>query len=290
VLIVDRSMAGQADNWMMELLRARELLCDAGIDADGLYSRWFHLESGISTAWPSGAAYRAAILDSRRFERGWRAVRSHGLRAGGVVAMRGGRERVVAPPEMVPEDARFLMVERGVALRLDPLSSEVAAGFWHLWSLRWQQASAKPALRFYLNVRVGQSLDLAARVASLAPCRRPWALKVLSGTHDSGRRDRALLYLSSEADSKADWFVELLSAIAGYCEEGLPPFVERLRPGVGRAPDPADGRSFGQAICAALARAAQIAQDASSFEREALTAIGAIPGMDPRLLAPWTQR
>ena len=61
---------------------------------------------------------------------------------------------------------------------------------------------------------------------------------------------------------------------------GLPPFVEQLRPGIGWAPDPGGGRSFGQAVSAAVASAAEHAEDATLFATTALAAVRALRGMD----------
>ena len=100
---------------------ARRILNETGADADVLYRRWFHRETGHSIEWPSAAQYLAATRDATRFEKGWRVLEAAPGIKGGVVAMRGGRSRIVGPPEMTPDDARSLSLRRGALVSVDPL-------------------------------------------------------------------------------------------------------------------------------------------------------------------------
>src|SRR5687767_2054322 len=102
-----------------ELLEeARRLLHEAGADADMLYRRWFHRETGKRRDWPAPGAYRAAALDPKRFEGGWQVVAEANGAAGAVVVTRGGRERIVAPPEMAPDDPQCLAPGPGALLQV----------------------------------------------------------------------------------------------------------------------------------------------------------------------------
>jgi hypothetical protein len=262
------------------LEEARRLMLEVGADTDVLYRRWFHQETGRTIAWPSDAAYRAAVLDPERFETGWRAVRRVDGLAGAVLAVREGRERLVAPPEIAPNDVRCLAPDRGAALRVDPLASGQAGGFWHLWSAGWQAATPERLQRLYVHVAPHHSLDFAAQVAAKAPTRSAWAMKALCGTHDSGRRDCVVLYLPAGTDFESGWVARLLLAAEGICAAGLPPFVEPLGSGLGKAPDPGGGRSFGEALCAAVASAAGQVGDATQFAAAAIAAIRTVPGVD----------
>jgi hypothetical protein len=71
----------------------------------------------------------------------------------------------------------------------------------------------------------------------------------------------------------------LIGGLQPECEDARPPFVERLGPGIGWAPDPGGGRSFGEAVSAAVASAAEHAADKARFVAACLAAIGDLPGM-----------
>jgi hypothetical protein len=275
---------GASEDVAADLEDARRLLLD-GVDAMGLYRRWFHRETGSPTAWPESGAYRTAILDPARFETGWRVLEAAARPAGAVVALRGGRHRVVAPPEMVPDDARNLAPGRGSTVRVFPLASGEAGGFWHLWSAGWQVRMPEQFVRLYCHVSPRRALDFAVLVATTAPPRPTWAMKALCGVHDSGRRDRALVYLPGDAALDTGWVARLIAELRTCCDGGMPPLVEPIAPGIGWAPDPGGGRSFGEAVSAAVASAADQASDRTRFAAAALAAVRVLPGMDRSPLA-----
>jgi hypothetical protein len=277
-----------AEAWRADLERAREWLL-AGEDGDGLYRRWFHRETQVYHSWPSSGEYRAVLLDPARYEPGWRVVRRAPQPVGGVVAMRGGRERIVAAPEMLPDACVSLDLRSGTRLRVHPLASAESGGFWHVWSAGWQREAPSRMHRVYLSLHSDRSLAFVAAHVAANPPRRTWAMKFLCGRHDAGRHDAALLYLPSREDVDADWVASLLRAAMPSCQDRLPPLVERIVPGVGSAPDPGGGRSFGQAVCDALASVRGDADDADRFVDAAMDAIRALPGMasiPTRLPAP----
>jgi hypothetical protein len=262
-------------------LEQARLLLAGGADEQALYHRWFHRETGALARWPGAAAYRAASLRSTRFERGWAVLRVLERPAGAVVVMRGGRERVLAPPEMCPADPRCLSLAPGMSVLVEPTAAGEAGGFWHLWSAGWQAAAPRRMQRLYLQVNPARALLLAEQVASRAPPRPVWALKVLCGSHEAGRRDRALLYLPAQTKLRTPWVASVVQAAQACCDgepDDLPPLVSRLAPGLGHAPDPGGGRSFGQAVCAALHAARHVAQDARRFEPEAGGGVGGAMG------------
>ena len=267
------------------LEEARLLLLDGNPTTDRLYRFWFHRETGRQVLWPTESAYRAAILRPDRFENGWRVLQIADSPAGAVVAMRGGRRRVVAPPEMFPDDPRCLAPNRGAVLRVHPLTSGESGGFWHIWSAGWQASPPQRLQRFYFRAERGRALDLALRVVDTAPARQTWAFKIQCGRHDSGRRDGALLYLPVETAGSSEWVCDLIKRASELCQDDLPPFVNRVAPGIGHAPDPGGERSFGQALCAAIASVASTASDPEQFVAAAKTAVGELPGMKSR--AKW---
>jgi hypothetical protein len=161
-----------------------------------------------------------------------------------------------------------------------PLASGETGGFWHIWSAGWQVGMPEHFQRVYLRVSPSTAPDLVARVAATAPSRETWAMKVLCGTHHTGRRDGALLYIPADTPRDSGWVNRLVTSLAAICDGDLPPFVEPLGPGIGWAPDPGGGRSFGQAVAAAVASASDRAADPVAFEAAALTAVRALSGMD----------
>lgn len=252
---------------------ARQIIFERGADAGLLYRHWFHHEIDETCHWPSAAAYRAAGLDADRLEAGWQVARSFAGAAGAVVAVRDGRERVVAPPEMVPADARCLMPVAGTALLLDPLAYGETNGFWHVWSPGWQSAAPERLQRFYVNVALPLALDFVIKFLADMPAGSTWAMKILCGTHKRGRRDGALVYLPADMDADAFWTPRLVRLAKACCEADLPPFVTPVAPGLGWAPDPGGGKSFGEALCGAILSAAPQSADASAFRVAARRAV-----------------
>jgi len=255
---------------------ARQCLLDPTVDETDLYNRWFHRLDDKAHLWPDTAAYWSAVLDPQRLESGWVAVARSDVLPGAVMAKRGGLDRLVVPPEMVPERSTDLLPSKGSRLKVHPLTSAVTGGFWHLWSAGWQRQAPERLQRHYLNVAPAHALTLAKLVATLAPPRATWALKVLSGAHDTGRRDRAVLYVPKPGFAPAKWLSALLDHLAPLCEPDLPPFVAPLVPGIGRAEDPGAGLSYGQALCRAVMSAAPHKEDAEAFSRVALLAVQAL--------------
>jgi hypothetical protein len=267
------------------LEEARRLLLDEGADAEGLYRVWFHRRTGKLTTWPDRDTYRATLVDRARFEPGWRVLDSAPGPAGAVLARRAARERSVAPPEMVPADPRKLSLTPGSEILVLPLASGEGGGFWHVWSVGWQRAMPGEYRRVYCPLVPAGALAFAAHVSEVAPANGTWAIKLLCGPHDAGRRDGALLYLPTGTSLTSRWMTRLLAAVGEFCNGELPPFVEPLGRGLGWAPDPGGGRSFGEAVSAAVASAAEHAGDAHQFAAVALAAVRELPGMSRRALS-----
>jgi hypothetical protein len=264
-------------------IEAARIRVSNGADAATLYQQWFHEVTGIRVEWPSVAEYRAAIADAHRFERGWVVVSSVTGLAGGVVVQRGGRQRMVAPPEVTPDDPRCLTLVRGSRVRVDPIATSESGGFWHAWSAVWQAQPPERFERFYFRVPPEQACLFALRLVRQLPRRPAWAMKVLCGTHDAGRRDNALLYLPAGATLKSIQLRQLISSMFDLCAGELPPFVHSLGFGFGWAPDPGGGRSFGEAVSHAVAQAADQSGDPVAFAQTVRAGVDNLPGMARRL-------
>ncbi len=261
------------------LEHARSVLRQCGPDPSELYRRWFHRESGQQLRWPGASAYRGKLVEVGSYQPGWTVVGPVRGRASAVCVTRDGRERVVAPPEVVPEHAGVLTLRPGDAVRVQALAGDYVGGFWHIWSSGWQAAPPVAHKRVYCSVSPATSLSFVAAVLSLAPREGIWSMKALCDTHDAGRVDGALLYLPLEQSLQEGWVPNVVREVSRLCSARLPPFVEPLDAGVGWAPDPGQDRSFGEAVCAAIATAYGSVEDASRFARTALDAIRALPGM-----------
>jgi hypothetical protein len=192
---------------------------------------------------------------------------------GAIVVRRDQRTRVVAPPSVLPADARRLSIVRGMPVVVDPIATGEENGFWHAWSEGWQQAPPTRIQRLYCNVEPQAALAIARLVTSTAPPTDTWAAKLLCRNHDIARRDRAVIYLPAELSLSHEWVVGLIHAIAGSCEPGGPPFVRPIARGIGWALDPGGGVSFGEAVCQAVASAFPVASDADAFAERALLAV-----------------
>jgi hypothetical protein len=175
----------------------------------------------------------------------------------------------------------------GDRVRVHPLVAAESGGFWHLWSVGWQRRAPERYRRVYLPIAPPGALEVVGRIAATAPPRHIWAMKALSGVHDGGRRDGAVLYLPSRAPLETGWVADAVAGVRPWCVERLPPFVAPLPspagtaelPWAGWAPDPGGGRSFGEEVCEAVAVAAASTGDPDRFMDAALRAVAALPGM-----------
>jgi len=256
------------------LHEAHRLVREHGTDATTLYCTWFHQETGRLLDWPQAGAYLAAVTRPEAFQDGWTVIDRVTGAAGAVVAERDGRRRVVAPPQMLPADPRGLHPEPGTQLRVHPLVGAESGGFWHLWSAGWQRRAPRRYRRIYLHLEPPGALEVVARIAAAAPADPVWATKALCGSHTGGRRDGALLYLPWRTPIDTGWVAAVLRAVQPWCREELPPFVDPIGPGVGWAPDPGDGRSFGEAVCQVVADAAERHREPAQFVAAVRRAVG----------------
>ena len=270
-----------------DLLRARALLRarpDAG--EQGLYAEWYHAGADGLRDFPAAAAYRAATLDPARLQEGWRVQAAAPGAAAAVVAVREVDVRTVAPPDCVPEAPGVLTLSLGTALRVDPLAAAWHDGFWHLWAPAWRRRGPPARLqRLYFAVAPGAELAFAARTAATAPVAGNWSMKFLSGRHPAGRRDRAVLYAAAGASLGSGWVARLITATAELRAGAPPPLTREVAAGVGQAPEPGDGTSFGQAVCRRLAAAAAepgaLADEAAWVAAATRWLRGLVPEIEP---------
>lgn len=248
-----------------ELLRARAAMmaidaADEAISAERLYATWYHAPDGSTFEYPTEVAYRASTLDPARFENGWRVGELARVVPAAVIAEqmadRSGEVlevRWLAPYDYILIDTTRLTIEPGIAVRVDPLVSSTADGYWHLWSPCWRrEGPPTPLQRVYLTVTPGRERDFAACLVKIASLEERWYAKFLTGTHPRGRCDPAVLYLAVDRDLTSGWPVALFEDTARLREDRLPPLTRPLHLGVGQALDPDDRTSFGQAVCARL--------------------------------------
>ena len=276
----------------LDLAEAYRLARVECADADTLYRRWFHAEAGVLQTWPQSAAYRAATLHPDAYQDGWTVVTPTYGSAGAVLAERTGRQRTVAPPEVVPADPGVVRLVAGSQVRVHRLAAAESGGFWHVWSVGWQRRAPRHYRRIYLPIAPDGARDVVARVTTIAPPMGSWSLKALCGVHDAGRRDGVVLYLPVRVPLTDGWVARAVAAVRSACVDRLPPFVSPLgEPGgsgstgsgstgcPGWAPDPGGGRSFGERVCETVVSAALDTDDDSRFAAAATRAVTRLPGM-----------
>jgi hypothetical protein len=257
---------------------ARIMLLNADADSKQLYARWYHHESGTLQRWPGPDAYRAAMLCWQSFEPGW-TVESPPNDTSFVQARRGEQQRGLLPTEYHCAEPGRLSVTPGTALKAVPLISQLLNGFWFLWGRGSQAALPVHRQRVYINLRPGYGLDWVSALSQLAPVEGNWSMKILSGTHDSGRRDASLLYLDKAEPIESGWVAALLAKAAAWCQDELPPMVKLLHTGIGQAPEPAEELSFGEAVCVLLADLKSVADQPGNFHEQACRSLAAL-GVD----------
>jgi hypothetical protein len=272
-------MSGEA------LALARRLLLDAPDEeaADLLYSRWFHAQGEALSEYPEGGAYRAVALDPARFKPGWTVLDTLAGAAGAVAAIRDGERREVCPPACAPVERDRLRLEAGTALLVDPLTSGIGGGFWHLWSDGWRRGAPDRLQRLYLAVAPGAELEVARRFARLAEPGENWSIKFLAGLHRAGRRDPAVLYLERSRPLDSGWVGTLAQSLAGLLDGAPPPLTRAVAPGMAWAEDPGGGLSFGEHLCRLLATAAQVPgalSDEAGWRAAVVRAFRSV-GLDP---------
>jgi hypothetical protein len=238
---------------------ARRLLLEAPAEppADLLYARWYHREGETLRDYPPGGAYRSVALEPDRFETGWTVLAPLPYPPGAVTAERKGERRDVAPPDCAPAARGRLRLAAGEPLLVDPMTSGVSGGFWHLWSGGWRRGPPERLQRLYLAVAPGSEIEAVRRFARLADPAESWSIKFLTGPHRAGRRDPAVLYLERERPLDSGWVAAIADALAGSLDGEPPPLTRPMAPGVAWAEDPGGGLSFGEHLCRLLAAAAQ---------------------------------
>lgn len=228
-----------------------------------LYAHWFH-DGGPEWSFPSPAAYDAATLAPDLFAGGW-TVRAAGPAHLDAEGPDGRVERLAAGSFALEQPAAT--PAPGLRLRRLMRTARPVNGFWHLWSDGWRDAppEAPPCVpappvrvpaslvRVYLPLARGREPEAARRLLHAAPPGAVWAAKFLSGSHIAGRRDPALVYLPAGGED-APWMAALLRGLGGLLG-GPPVRLARAFHGGWLAPDPGDGRSYGEALCGALAAA-----------------------------------
>jgi hypothetical protein len=285
------TVTAPARRWSADLERARRALAE-GADADGLYGGWYQGGDGTPLSYPSSPAYVAATANPVRFVGGW-TVDHTDAGAPGALLVHGSApsdQRVALPPAYIPAAGAHLAPLPGDPVLIDPLVTNESDGFWHVWSDRWRREGAPPRLRrVYLSARRGRETSIAAALFEHAPADDLWCAKCASGPHGGVRRDAIVIYLPKDGPAPAwqnlpDWVWRLVRATARLRDDDPPPLTGWIARGAGAAADPGGDESFGQAVCARLAKVARARpaalSDASAWRTEAGNALRPLIGDD----------
>lgn len=226
------------------------LLANTQALANHLYSRWFHeiVEDDLQP-YPTPGQYAAATALEPLYQPGWTLM---ALESGGVHARSADEaEARLALGDVAPlEPTRPL--QAGVQLRVIDRATQGSNGFWHLWSAGWRAQPPPRIERLYLAITPGAELLVAQALAETAPLREVWYAKFLTGIQPAGRRDPGLLYLPPGAAERS-WVHSFVAAAAPFLTPSRVRLSDAAATGVSYARDPGGGRSFGQAICEAIA-------------------------------------
>jgi hypothetical protein len=214
---------------------------------DQLYTRWFQA-GGIDAPWPDSGSYAATMMMPEAFEAGW-TIRE--VRQDGVLLHDGdNRQDMAAFGDVVPVPTTAPLAAGVPVLRLARRAAAIP-GFWHLWSDGWRADPPDRLVRLYLPLAPDAMLLAVEILMKGAPQSERWAAKFLRGRQGGARRDPALLYLPVRGE-EAPWVKAVIEAMAplmiGSRVRLTAPFA-----GAWLALDPGGERSFGQALCAALA-------------------------------------
>jgi hypothetical protein len=271
-----------------EQLRALEATASPLLEeAEGLsayfYANWFHELAEVTTrVYPTPGQFTAATALPELFRPGWTLLAEEPplLRARSPE----GSEAAIAMGDAAPADP-IAPLAPGAALRVVDRSTGASNGFWHLWSSAWREAAPERIERLYLAIAPGAELAVARALARAAPLDGRWYAKFLSGSHPAGRRDPAVLYLPTGTAS-APWVGALLHEVAAHLAGARVRATATHATGVGYARDPGGGRSFGQAVCDALAAAAVGSGSAGGFDGFVASVRRHVPIDDLLLMEP----
>jgi hypothetical protein len=263
------------DSLAQDIAAAQTALVHAPDDAEAraafLYRCWFHAaplseDAPAPVAWPSRAEYCAAALPAVPLESGWHVAgpasegRLRIAHAVGRKAEAGLIDIVLDNPLAAPLPGAPLQRRRWI--------ERDVGGFWHLWSEPWAQAAPERIVRLYLPLAHSAMLSAAATLVGALPPDALWAMKFLSGSHMSGRRDAGVIYLP-RGGLAAPFLAAAMAALAPLLG-GERMRLTRPWHGGWVADDPGDGRSFGEAVSHTLATL-EPGPDFARSAREALT-------------------
>jgi hypothetical protein len=232
---------------------------DEGRLASHLYGRWY-TRSGST----------APIVKDVVGERDFLATLSAGNRNShvwrpGVVVSRSTAQYVeviqsgvtfFAHPEQVRRDSTDHNQTCAVLLPAERLN--MAAGFYLFFGASEDdRPSDRPSVRLYWHLTADAGpLFVAAVSNALNECGIPFAAKALSAPVAYRRADAGVVYLAAEDLVAAqDPIGEIYRRLEHLLRPSGPMWTRKIRPGLALACDPGTGFSFGQAICAVVARA-----------------------------------
>jgi hypothetical protein len=227
--------------------------------ATELYTHWFTRwrppppEHGTSA--PIVARARTGHVCTWQFENGWTAVAR--ASRGAVRARRKQTSVVVGPADFVNLTRAAAPVRSGDELAITRRRdrADVDGGWWYTWSSTVGEPDANDLLRMYWHCPPeAVAMVVEVLTSALEDTQHPYLLKVPIKPELFGRTDAVVTYVPTAAWEPVK---VRLRAAHSRCEPHLgrevPPMTLRLGPGAAIAQDPANGMSFGQSRCAAVA-------------------------------------
>jgi HopA1 effector protein family len=229
--------------------------------ADALYERWYTQPVTPAPSAPADpmlhhrtllAALRAAHAGTSRLTSGW--VITEANPAGGIVAVRGGRQRFAPPGDYVTGSRRCCPATPGMPVELLARNAELDGerGLWWTFS---DEPLSEPIGRIYVNVRAATA-PRALREITGALTGFTFRLKCPIYPDSYRRVDALVIY--HDRDAREGVLAELTGrwAVLGpLLDPGVPPLTGFVRPGLAVADELGDGRSYGEGRCQLLAGA-----------------------------------
>ena len=249
------------------------------------------------------ASLRSAHAATGRFGEGWRVVAVGEW--GEITVERSGELIAVVPPDYVN------LVHWAVPLRVgDPAAVTERRDFIDLQNGWWSTdgaagaAPTAPMIRLYWNCPPQAAALLVGGVTTvLERLGLAFSLKCPVEASLFGRDDAVVLYLAPEAFELSKGELRTVyESLVPWLEDRVPPLTFRLGRGVGLAQDPADGQSYGQSRCLAVAASLVgadlagvsdesdlVAAIVEQFPSHGVSATQPYLGVDasPDLVAPW---
>lgn len=233
---------------------------EPGVDlAEVLYREWYAAPVGpVEQLDPWSAPLAGLLRAAHACAREWtepRVVAGHGL--AGTLVVDSPRRALCRGDYRTVEGSAGLVPSRGSRVAtLMRQGGQVADGWWRTWGGDWagEAAIAAGVTRIYFATIAPEVARLTHAVTrAVGAVTGEWAFKVGVDPRTLARADGAVLYVPDQRVGEVA--VGVAVAARPFVRPGRPPLTAALVPGVSRAQDPGDGRSFGESRCAVVAQA-----------------------------------